>query len=43
MHTRNLSPNFTVSSIGYGAMGLSEFYGKQTIRLPCSSYINLST
>lgn len=28
MHTRNLSQNFTVSSVGYGAMGLSEFYGQ---------------
>ncbi|MFK8259342.1 aldo/keto reductase [Erwinia sp. AnSW2-5] len=28
MHTRNLSQNLTVSSVGYGAMGLSEFYGQ---------------
>ena len=28
MQTRNLSQNLTVSSIGYGAMGLSEFYGQ---------------
>jgi len=27
MKTRNISQNFSVSSIGYGAMGLSEFYG----------------
>ncbi len=27
MHTRNLSQNLIVSSVGYGAMGLSEFYG----------------
>ncbi|BCQ36656.1 MULTISPECIES: aldo/keto reductase [Erwinia] len=28
MHTRNLSQNLSVSSVGYGAMGLSEFYGQ---------------
>ena len=28
MKTRNLSQNLTVSSIGFGAMGLSEFYGQ---------------
>lgn len=28
MHTRNLSQNLIVSSVGYGAMGLSEFYGQ---------------
>ena len=28
MNTRNLSQNLTVSSVGYGAMGLSEFYGE---------------
>ncbi|MBS1207375.1 MAG: Oxidoreductase, aldo/keto reductase family protein [Proteobacteria bacterium] len=28
MQTRTLSQNLTVSSVGYGAMGLSEFYGK---------------
>ena len=28
MHTRHLSQTLTVSSIGYGAMGLSEFYGQ---------------
>ena len=28
MKTRNLSQDLTISSIGYGAMGLSEFYGK---------------
>ena len=28
MQTRNLSQNLTVSSVGYGAMGLSEFYGQ---------------
>ncbi|WP_337014066.1 aldo/keto reductase [Pantoea sp. AS142] len=28
MQTRILSQNLTVSSIGYGAMGLSEFYGQ---------------
>ncbi|MBP2199291.1 aldo/keto reductase [Pantoea cypripedii] len=28
MRTRNLSQNLTVSSVGYGAMGLSEFYGQ---------------
>lgn len=27
MYTRNLSQNLPVSSVGYGAMGLSEFYG----------------
>ena len=27
MHMRNLSKDLTVSAIGYGAMGLSEFYG----------------
>ncbi len=27
MNTRNLSQNLAVSSVGYGAMGLSEFYG----------------
>lgn len=28
MQTRNLSQDLVISSIGYGAMGLSEFYGK---------------
>ena len=28
MQTRNLSQDLAISSIGYGAMGLSEFYGK---------------
>lgn len=28
MQTRTLSQNLTVSSVGYGAMGLSEFYGQ---------------
>ena len=28
MKTRNLSQNLTVSAVGYGAMGLSEFYGQ---------------
>lgn len=28
MQTRNLSQDLTVSSVGYGAMGLSEFYGQ---------------
>ncbi|MBM1023780.1 aldo/keto reductase [Enterobacter sp. A11] len=28
MKTRNLSQNLTVSSIGFGGMGLSEFYGQ---------------
>jgi aryl-alcohol dehydrogenase-like predicted oxidoreductase len=28
MQTRTLSENLTVSSVGYGAMGLSEFYGQ---------------
>jgi len=28
MYTRNLSQDFTVSAVGYGAMGLSEFYGQ---------------
>lgn len=28
MQTRNLSQTLTVSSVGYGAMGLSEFYGQ---------------
>lgn len=28
MKTRNLSQDLTVSSVGYGAMGLSEFYGE---------------
>lgn len=28
MHTRHLSQTLAVSSIGYGAMGLSEFYGQ---------------
>ncbi|MTD28848.1 aldo/keto reductase [Erwinia sorbitola] len=28
MKTRNLSQDLTVSAIGYGAMGLSEFYGE---------------
>lgn len=28
MKTRNLTPDLPVSAIGYGAMGLSEFYGK---------------
>ncbi|WP_442799235.1 aldo/keto reductase [Pantoea vagans] len=28
MHTRNLSQTLSVSSVGYGAMGLSEFYGQ---------------
>ena len=27
MKTRYLAKNFEVSAIGYGAMGLSEFYG----------------
>lgn len=28
MQTRTLSQNLTISSVGYGAMGLSEFYGQ---------------
>ncbi|WP_299999637.1 aldo/keto reductase [uncultured Cedecea sp.] len=28
MNTRNLSQDLSVSSVGYGAMGLSEFYGQ---------------
>ena len=28
MKTRTLSQNLTVSAVGYGAMGLSEFYGQ---------------
>lgn len=28
MNTRNLSQNLAVSAVGYGAMGLSEFYGQ---------------
>jgi aryl-alcohol dehydrogenase-like predicted oxidoreductase len=42
MKTRTLSQNLTVSAVGYGAMGLSEFYGQTDDKAHCRCCITSS-